>query len=207
MRLFRVSGLFLVAVLVTHFASGQVVVSNPGFDVDVIGWNVFPEASIVWNPLDALGNSGSGSGLVTNMSTTALGGTGVRQCLDGITGLAEYLVSANALVPGGQSETGYTYLVVQWYDGLSCTGTNLGLGVSPGVLNPTPDVWYRDWGTVEAPSAAQSARLLLMVLKHQDTGTLEAHFDNVEFIEIIFVDGFESGDTLGWSSVNPLRSE
>lgn len=203
MWVFRVSALFLVAVFVTHFASGQVVVSNPGFDVDVIGWNTFPEASIVWSPLDAHASPGSGSGLVTNMSTTALDATGVRQCLDGVAGPAEYLIAANVLVPGGQSETGYTYLVVQWYDGLSCIGTELGSDFSPGVLNPTADVWYRDWGTVEAPSAAQSARLLLMVLKHQDIGTLDAHFDNVGFIEIIFVDGFESGDTLAWSSVSP----
>jgi len=203
MRVFRVSALFLAAVFVTQFASGQVVVSNPGFDVDVIGWNAFAEASIVWSPLDALASPSSGSGLVTNMSTTALDATGARQCLEGVTGLADYLISANVLVPGGQSETGYTYLVVQWYDGLSCAGANLGFSLSPGVLNPTVDVWYRDWGTVEAPSAAQSARLLLMVLKHQDIGTLDAHYDNVGFIEIIFVDGFESGDTTAWSSVSP----
>lgn len=203
MRVFRVSALFLAAVFVTQFASGQVVVSNPGFDADVIGWNAFAEASIVWSPLDALASPSSGSGLVTNMSPTALDATGARQCLEGVTGLADYLISANVLVPGGQSETGYTYLVVQWYDGLSCAGANLGFSLSPGVLNPTVDVWYRDWGTVEAPSAAQSARLLLMVLKHQDIGTLDAHYDNVEFIEIIFVDGFESGDTTAWSSVSP----
>lgn len=203
MRVFRVSALFLAAVFVTQFASGQVVVSNPGFDADVIGWNAFAEASIVWSPLDALASPSSGSGLVTNMSTTALDATGARQCLEGVTGLADYLISANVLVPGGQSETGYTYLVVQWYDGLSCAGANLGFSLSPGVLNPTVDVWYRDWGTVEAPSAAQSARLLLMVLKHQDIGTLDAHYDNVGFIEIIFVDGFESGDTTAWSSVSP----
>jgi len=202
MWVFRVSAMFLTAVFVTHFASGQVV-SNPEFDVDVTGWNPFPQASIVWSPLDALGSPSSGSGLVTNMSTTAMDATGVRQCLDGISGLAEYLISANALVPGGQSETGYTYLLVQWYDGISCSGTQLGFGFSPGVSNPTADVWYRDWETVEAPAAAQSARLALMVYKHQDTGMLDAHFDNVEFTEIIFVDGFELGDTLAWSSVSP----
>jgi hypothetical protein len=203
MRVFRVSGLFLAAMLATHTASGQIVVSNPGFDTDVTGWTALSEASIVWSPLDADGNPGSGSAFVTNMAITTLDATGARQCLDGVTGLTEYLVSANTLVPSGQSETGYTYLVIQWYDSPSCGGSQLGADFTPGIISPTADVWYRDWVTVEAPSGAQTARLILNVLKYQDTGTLEAHFDNVGFVEIIFVDGFESGDTTSWSVTIP----
>jgi len=203
MRVLRVSGLFLAAMLANHIASGQIVVSNPGFDTDVTGWTALSEASIIWSPLDAYGSPGSGSGLVTNMAISTLDATGARQCLDGVTGLAEYLVSVNTLVPSGQSETGYTYLAIQWYDSPSCGGSQIDLDLTPGIINPTADVWYRDWVTVEAPSGALSARLLLNVLKYQDTGTLEAHFDNVGFVEIIFVDGFESGDMLAWSSAIP----
>ena len=49
----------------------------------------------------------------------------------------------------------------------------------------------------------ESARLRLSVWKSEDSGTLEVHFDNVEFEEMIFVDGFESGDTSAWSAVVP----
>ena len=203
MRILVVAALSIWILFPGPVAWGQNLVVNPDFDSDVSGWSTSATASIEWDPLDAEGDPASGSALVTNRSTTALDATGAWQCLDFIEAEAFYRLAAEVLVPSGQSETGYAELLVQWFDTPGCGGGQLGLNTTPGVSTSTPDAWYLDAGVVEAPAATQSARLRLSVLKIEDSGSLEAHFDNVEFVELVFFDGFESGDTTAWSAVVP----
>lgn len=195
------TALVLAAMFVAPVALGQNLASNPNFDTDVTEWAPFATASIVWNPLDADGAPASGSALVTNLSTTAGDSTGARQCIGGITGGTVYRFAAEILVPGGQSETGRANLLVQWYDQPGCSSGQVGMFLTPWVTDATPDVWHTSSDSAEAPSGAQSARLRLSVLKLEDSGALDAHFDKVVFKEQLFGDGFESGDASAWSSV------
>jgi hypothetical protein len=182
---------------------GQNLVINPDFATDVGDWSVYATSAIDWNSLDSEGSLASGSGLVTNMSTTALDATGARQCVEGLTGGSFYRFVADILVPSGQTETGKAYLLVQWYAGAKCDGGGLGLIWTPYIQSFTPDAWYTEPGYSKAPTAALSARLTLSVRKTEDFGTLQAHFDNVVFEEMIFGDDFESGDLTAWSQTVP----
>jgi len=203
MRVFPFVILVLAAVFPVPSAWGQNPVSNSHFDTDVAGWTAGFDSTIEWNSFDANGSPTSGSALVTNLSTSALNSDGARQCLDGLTGGAVYRVAADVLVPGGQSETGNAELLVQWYPEPACSGGMIELALTPGVTTGTPDLWYRDWMLVGAPSGTQSARLRLSILKAGASGTLDAHFDNIEFAEQVFGDGFEDGTTDAWSSAVP----
>jgi hypothetical protein len=193
----------LAIVIPAPIAWGQNLVVNPDFATDVTGWSPDLTSTIDWNLLDADAVPASGSGVVTNLSTTAIEGSGARQCVEGITGETFYRSGVDILVPGGQSETGYAYLLVQWYPGAKCDGGQLGLDWTPNVQSSTPDAWYASSGYFRAPSATQSARVRLTVLKIEDLGTLQAHFDNVVFEEMIFGDGFESNDLTAWSTTVP----
>jgi len=195
MILFRLTIIALAAGFTASFAWGQNLVSNPGFDTDVAGWTTGSTATIQWNPFDADSNPASGSALVTNLSTTAGDATGARQINMDIAGGEHYNIAAEILMPSGQSTTGRANLLVQWYDQANCTGF-VGLFLTPWVTDSTPDVWYLSFGTTLAPADAQCARLRLSVWKDQDSGTLDAHFDNVEFTkDQVFGDGFESSDS------------
>jgi hypothetical protein len=194
MALFRLTIIALAAWFTTSFAWGQNLVSNPGFDTDVTGWTTGSTTMVQWDSLDADSNQASGSALVTNLSTTAGDATGARQSIMDIAGGKYYNIAAEILIPSGQSQTGRANLLVQWYDQTNCTGF-VGLFSTPWVTDSTPDAWYLSFDTTLAPASAQCARLRLTVWKDQDSGTLDAHFDNVEFSkDQVFADGFESPD-------------
>ena len=198
LRLLRVAVLVLTFQLPVSVAWSQNLVLNADFDTDVTEWSTFTTATIDWSPMDADGNPASGSAVVTNLSDTAGDSTGARQCIDGISEGTSYLFAVDILLPGGQSETGYADLFVQWNDEPGCSGY-LGSAFSPHVSIATPDVWYRVSDMAQAPAGAESARVRLSVRKWEDHGTLAVHHDTVEFEAMIFVDGFESGDCSGWS--------
>ncbi len=200
--------IFFAAVALVTFgqaplASAQNLVANPTFDTGVSGWFPLSSASIDPDPLDADNDPTSGSALVTNLSTTAGDSTGALQCIDGITGETGFKMAADILVPDAQSETGYANLLVQWYGGPSCSGSQLGAYLTGIVPPSSPSVWITNSAIVESPSGTQSVRLRLSVRKFEESGTYHAHFDNVELEAIIFGDGFESSDTSAWSSAMP----
>lgn len=194
----RCIALALAVVVGPTAAHGQNLVANPQFDSDVSEWAADATASIEWSPADAGGSPSSGSALVNNLSATANDSSGAYQCVDGIVAEVFYRVASEVMIPGGQVETGFAHLLVQWYSGPGCSGF-LDLAVTPGVSTTTPDAWYAIHTFAVAPVSAQSARLRLSIWKNEDSGMLRAHFDNVELERWIFVDGFESGDTSAWS--------
>lgn len=192
MILLRLFVIALAAGLITDFAWGQNLVSNPGFDTDVTGWSTGATATIQWDTLDTDSNPASGSALVTNLSTTADDATGARQNITGISGGEYYKMSADILIPGAQSETGRANLLIQWYDQADCAG-NVGLFSTSWVTDSITDVWLTSSGTALAPASVQCARLRLTVWKNEDSGTLDAHFDNVRFeYDQVFADSFEA---------------
>ena len=77
------------------------------------------------------------------------------------------------------------------------------LDVSPGTGGATFDTWSQDELTAEAPSGVQSVRIRLSVWKNEDSGSFDAHFDNVLMVQPIFEDDFESGDTSLWDDEFP----
>jgi hypothetical protein len=81
-------------------AGAQNLLTNPGFATDLSGWSVgVTFVTATWQPLDATGQSNSGSASVTN---TAQGLTnGLSQCVPA-TGGVPYDFGARIEVPPGQ---------------------------------------------------------------------------------------------------------
>jgi hypothetical protein len=199
MRKLLLATFALAIVIPAPIAWGQNLVVNPDFATDVADWFPDTKSTFVWSSLDADADPASGSGIVSNLSTTSNDASGASQCFDGIVGEVFYLVATNILLPSAQSETGKAHLLVQWFSGPGCGSGLLWLDTTPDIRSSTPDVWYSTCRYLQAPSGTQSARLRLSVWKNEDYGTLMAHFDNVVFEEMIFGDGFESNDLLAWS--------
>ena len=156
--------------------------SNTRFDTDVTGW--FPDisSSIDWNPLDADANpASSGSGLVTNLSSSAGDSSGARQCANETTEGETYFLGAEVYIPSGQTETGWGDLLVQWFSEAGCSGSQIGLFITSAVPTSTPDLWLPVIGLPVAPAGSKSARVRLSVRKDAGVGSLAAHFDNVLF--------------------------
>ena len=57
----------------------------------------------------------------------------------------------------------------------------------------------------EAPIGAQSAWISLEVFQLAPGGTVSVLYDDLIFREVLFADGFESGDTASWSTTVPER--
>lgn len=200
MNFARASVLVLAAFLAASTSWGQNLLSNPDFDVDVLGWLPFADVTIEWDSLDVDADPGSGSGLVTNQHPSAGDASGARRCVDGITAGSQYQVVANLQIPGAQSETGKANVMIQWYEQAGCTSGFITFDSTPWVTDSTSDVWVSQSLIFESPSAAQSARFFLQVFKNEADGSFQVHYDHLLFEELIFGNGFETGDTLQWSA-------
>lgn len=198
----RLAIVFLTMVMVASVVQSQNLLPNSTFDSDVAGWLAGSESTVGWDPLDANGDPLSGSALVTNLDVDPNDSTGAYRCIDGLADDTFYRFGADILIPGGQIETGHAYLLVQWYGGAGCSGF-LNLTESPIVLTSTPDEWFAVSKVAASPSGTQSGRLRLSVWKNEAGASLDAHFDNVLMEAVLFIDGFETGDTSGWSSTMP----
>jgi len=198
----RVSAIVVVAALGGSLAAAQNLVVNGGFESDVGSWVALSDSSLAWDPLDADDDPNSGSALVTNLDPDPVDGTGAVQCIDGLSGEQSYAFSAKARFPSGQTETGRAYLLIQWRSSPGCTG-DVGISESSLVSSSVPDIWLTTSNVVVSPTATQSARLRLSVLKNAAGGSLDAYFDHVRLEPAVFGDGFESGDVTAWSSSVP----
>jgi hypothetical protein len=179
------------------------LVANPTFDTDESGWSAsFGTALLDWSALDASGNAASGSALVTNFADTAGDGSGASQCVGGIGPQATYWVAALARFPGAQTETGHASLLTQFFSGTNCT-SQLDFATSSQLSSTTQETWSPVSMLFTTPALTQSLRLRVTVYKVEPTGTLAAHFDDVELFPAVFVDGFEIGDSSAWSATEP----
>lgn len=179
MRLSVIFGAFLVFCSPLNLPA-QVLIDDT-FDENVDSWPASWMNTIVWDPLDALGNSSSGSALVTNISDDPNDATGPEQCVEGIEAGQFYRVGADVLVPGGQTETGTARMLLRWY-GDHCMGNQTGgWAVTNQIDSSVSDVWLPISAAGVAPKGTSSARIRLGILKSNADGSLAAHFDNVVF--------------------------
>jgi hypothetical protein len=134
--------------------------------------------------LDADSNPASGSGQLANTSLVAFGSSFAAQCIDGLSGSTDYDWGAQVRFDTGNSQTatGRANVVVSFFDGASCSGTNLGADTTPNVLSTTTDTWVQNEVlAVTSPVGSVSAQISLFTNKTEDTGTMTVNFDNVVF--------------------------
>ena len=130
--------------------------------------------SLLTNPL-------SSSGRLDNTSPAAFGTSFAAQCV-AVTGGSNYDFWTQIRIPSGQTQTGYASGLVNFYDGASCGGSNVGGFASPSVLSTTTDTWvHSQLLTQPAPASAVSAQVNLWVNKAEANGSLVVNFDGVAF--------------------------
>jgi len=201
LRLATAFGLVLAA---GSWSAAQNLLVNPDFDTDVAGWTTWgTDVSIVWNPEDAYGSPASGSGEVINSYVGSGSGLRAFQCVS-VTGGAVYQLRGKVLIPPGQPTLQGGELYIWWYAEEWCQALIATAG-SPLVVWPE-DVWIEVAAPLsEAPIGAQSAWISLSVNQLAPGGTVSVLFDDLMFREVLFADGFESGDTASWSTTVPDR--
>lgn len=178
---------------------------NPNFDAGVTGWTQAGPAPFVFDgTVDGEGSMFSGSAAMTEPS--AAGATyGLSQCVDTtiaggiwISGLARF----DTYFGGDPALT----VTVDFFDAAACTGASLGGWLA------TPVVGSTDGAFVPAqlsspPVAGAASALVSFEVSAPAAGDsyFHAHLDRLMATDsgVIFVDGFETGDTAVWSAATP----
>lgn len=185
-----------VTVFLATGVSAQNLLINPDFDTDLAGW----EGPAVWDPADAFGSPSSGSATWIN-NFTAGGSSFVRQCVELSPWIEGYDVAAHVFIPSAQPGSGYTYITVAFYSDATCDTFIVGFGSQSAVAF---DVWTPLNFTGWTPNGAAGAKIAVTNQKTAP-GDFQTFADSVYFArnpEMVFGDGFESGDTSGWSAVS-----
>ena len=167
-------------------AAAQNLITNGDFATDISNWAFTTPGTFTFDGgpvFDADSNPASGSGRVQNQSPVAFGTSFAAQCINSITGGTNYDFGAKIYFDSTtQTATGRGNIVVGFFDGASCSGSNVGAFTTANVLSSTTNTWVAaEVLAVTAPVTAQSVQVNLFTNKIEDTGTLDVHFDNVHF--------------------------
>ena len=194
--------------------------ANPNLDDDLTGWTASSPTETTYGTGDADSAPTSGSVAVTNLTGTGHTMT-VSQCV-AVSDLHGYFLSGKVSVYSGLSTDPTVTADVVFYDGVSCSGSLLGTSATPamsgdnsggfifcddfesgnlsawggagGCVNP----WGRLSGWVATPTGAISAEVRF-VFEAGASPDFTANLDNLLVFQMLFGDGFESGDTSAWS--------
>lgn len=170
---------------------------NPGFDVDLDGWEIAFGRPAVWDVEDVLSASDSGSALLTNVEPFAGGFlTILRQCVP-IPGPGSYRIAGWVRNLPDQPVPGSASIIAQPARFADCTG---GFANSFGTQAVTSTTWqYREAAFAVSHDVVPYAaiQVSLAVLKAQAVATpRSAWFDEIELVSLepldpIFANDFE----------------
>jgi hypothetical protein len=153
---------------------------------------------------DAFGSAHSASAEETHstVSTTSLG-----QCVPA-TGSLDYDLRARVRIDGVPSAQGMFDAVCNFYASANCSGASLGGDSISALLQPSGGTWIQQNLLIPAPAGTGSALCSFSVAGvSAPTSTFQFYFDALHFgtedTGGIFADGFESGNTSGWSAAVP----
>lgn len=174
--LFRLAILFMLAM--PGLALGQAnELLNPGFTMDLSGWEKNQSRPGEWSPEDANDSAGSGSALLAH-DTMGTGGTPVvlSQCVPAQPD-TEYSTGGDFLVPEGQPSGSGTDMFVYAYDSADCSGdwtTRVEL------YETDQSAWQSGTRMFTTGPSTQAILVTLGIYKFPDE-ELDAtgHFDNV----------------------------
>ncbi len=164
-------------------ASAQNRLTNPGFDGNATGWNLFGGA--VYDPtIDIASNPSSGSAGRSYSLAAVSDSTGVvLQCVTPVTPGAAWTLSGNVLftaVAAGGAGSGAGLLAAQGFSDTAC-GTPIG---SPSLSNfaaQTNGVWQSNSFGGTVPVGAQSMMIGVGGIATTTPGAFIENVDNVDF--------------------------
>ncbi len=186
----------------------QNLLDNPDFGTDLGSWSCGTSGGIaVWDPRDVDGAPDSGSLRIDNDAPSPAAKVSCVQCVPVMEGVS-YRLAASIYFA---DEVGFTLdgsarIQIGFSDDAACFNS-VGYG-DVGILNSYPgnaDTWVpltTQWNL--APVGATHAVVYLITWATFQDEPIRTHYDAAALTPgLIFSDGFESGDTLVWSSSVP----
>jgi len=179
------------------------LLANPNLDGNLEGWGVASQSAgeVTHDALvDASDAPTSGSARLENPH--GLGSVlELSQCVV-VTEGETHVVGGRVQVESSGEGFPEIHALVQAYTSGDCSGEPLVTEETPSVLGDTDGVWLDELETIVlVPEGAGSARVIFRV--EGDEYAARTWLDDLRFFfedVIIFVDGFESGDSSDWSS-------
>lgn len=163
---------------------GQNLLTNPGFDANLTGWQ---NQGGVWAAADAGNSPASGSVQLTHPPAGNV--QQLLQCRGGVTpGI--YSAGAKYRIPSGQANTGFAVLRVWTFTTTDCSGPfqeAFGRDYQPAGF----DAWVPVQQVVRVPEGAGSARFQMFFQRNEPAGTFTGYFDDA------FLASTDSGLPLG----------
>jgi hypothetical protein len=161
----------------------ETIVTNPDFKQDVSGWVAEADATLMWDPLNAVGDPPSGSALVasTGVIDADASGAALRaasQCVP-IAGKQLVTAYANAFVDAGQDADGKAEVDVFFFDAANCQGTFAGSFSTPQPTDGAAGSWLTLLAGSVSSEAVKSALVKLAISKPFRAASFQARFDNV----------------------------
>jgi hypothetical protein len=152
----------------------QTLLTNPSFASDTSDWTADANATLAWEPKNALKDAPSGS--------LRLAGSGARasasQCV-AVNGQRIVIAYANAFVPRASDAAGagQAQLEVSYFDAADCSGERAGFFETP--VSTAVDAWVIVQAGGVSLAGTRSVLVTLVGLK-STTGTgVDVYFDNV----------------------------
>ncbi len=199
------------------------VLVNPNLDDDLAGWTASSPTETSYGPNDADAAPTSGSISVATVATQAA----VNQCVS-VTDDQGFYFAAKGWIESELSSAPSLSAEIRFFSGAGCTGGTLSTESVAGPSGDSDDgqifadgfecgdisVWMGgapciagpDWipmsSWMATPATAVSAEIRLIVDPGASTN-FTAYLDDLLFFQMLFGDGFESGDTSAWSSTIP----
>ena len=170
-------GLTLSALPIVGFAETNLL-TNPGFDSDLAGWDNLYSGIANWSSRDAANSTSSGSALVVNDMNPSNGGTSwvLSQCVSA-TPNTEYSFGGRLMVPAGQPADTEATVVVDTYASGDCSGNILETEFES---SSSVEQWELETGSFATGSGVHSLFFALAIYKpNGETADAAAHFDNV----------------------------
>jgi len=196
------------------------LLTNPNLDNDLSAWVSSSSTEMAYSTLDAGSAPTSGSIGVSNL--TGAGHTvTVSQCV-GVSGLIGHWVSGKLQVTSNLATDPTVTAEVAFFDGTACSGNLLGTSATLPVVGDNSggyifcdgfesgdtsawggagncnNPWGHLWGWTATPSGTVSAELRV-VFNAGASPDFTANVDDLLFFDMLFGDGFETGDTSRWS--------
>ncbi len=179
---------------------------NPDFDTDLADWTQIVPSSktFLHDPADSSGDSASGSAAIA--ASQAIG-TFYRliQCVPAEEATS-YHIAGRAWAEAENANLSFLGFV-RFFATDGCSGERIGTGSSQVLHGDTAGQWLSFAGSVPSPAGTRAAEAEYL-FSASNLQQFAGKFDHLVFFrDGLFADGFESGDTTGWSSPPALRVE
>ena len=177
---------------------------NGHWDCDTRDWTLDAPGTSEAEHVDLDIDDASISGSLRTRPTIA-DSVSFAQCVERITGGSSLPIGTSLRVDASTGRSVDVDSFCEFYDAVTCGGTNLGLDQATENVPQTSGGWVSISRSIPVPATALSA-ICGFTVSMTDAGVedIDVYFDDgLGLGTAIFSDGFETGDTSQWSSTMP----